>query len=132
MTWSRHRLRTGEDFRAITRSGVRSARSHVVVHLALIPQGAGAPRVGFVVSKRIGNAVVRNRVTRRLREIIRPLLAELPAHSALVIRALPGIEQAAFADLENEVGGALSSARRKLDRRQGGQRRDDRHQEVTA
>ena len=132
MTWSRHRLRTGEDFRAITRSGVRSARSHVVVHLALIPQGAEAPRVGFVVSKRIGNAVVRNRVTRRLREIIRPLLAELPEHSALVIRALPGIDQAAFADLEKEVGGALSSARRKLDRRLGEQRRDDSHQEVTA
>src|SRR5690625_1167174 len=91
-TWSRHRLRTGDDFRAVTRGGVRSARSHVVVRLSFLPEGGDAPRVGFVVSKKIGNAVVRNRVTRRLRAIVRPLLERLPAGSAVVIRALPGIE----------------------------------------
>ena len=46
--------------------------------------------MGFVVSKKIGNAVVRNRVTRRLREIVRPHLETLPAGSAIVLRALPG------------------------------------------
>src|SRR5699024_12527114 len=39
VTWSRHRLHTGDEFRAVTRGGVRSARSHVVVHLTLLTQG---------------------------------------------------------------------------------------------
>src|SRR5690625_5992865 len=42
-TWSCHRLRTGDDFRAVTRGGVRSARSHVVVHLSFLPEGGDAP-----------------------------------------------------------------------------------------
>lgn len=118
MTWSRHRLRTGDEFRAVTRRGVRSARSHVVVHLDLLPEGPEAPRVGFVVSKKIGNAVVRNRVTRRLREIVRPHLETLPAGSAIVLRALPGIEAQPFAELREDVDSALASASRKLARRE--------------
>ena len=117
-TWSRHRLRTGDDFRAVTRGGVRSARSHVVVHLSFLPEGGDAPRVGFVVSKKIGNAVVRNRVTRRLREIVRPHLETLPAGSAIVLRALPGIEAQPFAELREDVDSALASASRKLARRE--------------
>ncbi|MGO2718975.1 MAG: ribonuclease P protein component [Brachybacterium tyrofermentans] len=122
MNWSSHRLHTGEQFRAITRGGARSARSHVVVHLSLLPQDGDAPRVGFVVSKRIGNAVVRNRVTRRLREIVRPQFEGLPAGSAIVLRALPGIDEQPFDELEAELASALGSAVRKLERRRGGDR----------
>ena len=122
MYWSSHRLRTGDEFRAVTRGGARSARSHVVVHLTLLTQGEEAPRVGFVVSKRIGNAVVRNRVTRRLREIVRPHLATLPPGSAIVLRALPGIDEQPFAELRADVGSALGSASRKLARRGEGRR----------
>lgn len=97
---------------------MRSARSHVVVHLALLPQGPAAPRVGFVVSKRVGNAVIRNRVTRRLREIVRPRMSGLAPTTGVVIRALPGIECQPFADLEADVGSALEAAARKLAKRQ--------------
>lgn len=117
MSWSQHRLRSGDDFRAVTRGGVRAARSHVVVHLALLPQQGDAPRVGFVVSKKVGNAVVRNLVTRRLREIVRAHLDRFPAGSSAVIRTSPGIDDLAFTDLEDEVLGALGSATRKLERR---------------
>ena len=122
MYWSSHRLRTGDEFRAVTRGGARSARSHVVVHLTLLTQGEEAPRVGFVVSKRIGNAVVRNRVTRRLREIVRPHLVTLPPGSAIVLRALPGIDEQPFAELRADVDSALGSASRKLARRGEGRR----------
>lgn len=122
MYWSSHRLRTGDEFRAVTRGGARSARSHVVVHLTLLTQGEAAPRVGFVVSKKIGNAVVRNRVTRRLREIVRPHLATLPPGTAIVLRALPGIDQQPFAELRADVDSALGSASRKLARRGEGGR----------
>lgn len=117
MSWSKHRLSSADEFRAVTRGGARSARSHVVVHLSQLTQGEDAPRVGFVVSKRIGNAVVRNRVTRRLREIIRPHLATLPAGSAIVVRALPGIDAQPFSALKDDVDSALGSASGKLARR---------------
>lgn len=117
MTWSSRRLHNGDEFRAVTRGGVRSARSHVVVHLSLLEQDSDAARVGFVVSKKVGNAVVRNRVTRRLREIVRPRLEELPPGAALVVRSLPGIDQVPFAQLEAEVVSALGSAVTKLERR---------------
>ncbi|GAB4095521.1 ribonuclease P protein component [Brachybacterium horti] len=116
-TWSRHRLRSSDDFSAVTRGGARSARSHVVVHLALLEQGDDAPRVGFVVSKKVGNSVIRHRVARRFREIVRHHLAEFPAGSTTVLRALPGIEQIPFTDLEDEVLGALGTATRKLEKR---------------
>ena len=78
----------------------------------------GTPvRVGFVVSKKVGNAVVRNRVTRRLREIVRPHLETLPAGSAIVLRTLPGIQDQEFAALKDDVDSALAAAERKLARR---------------
>lgn len=92
----------------------------MVVHLALLSEGPEAPRVGFVVSKKVGNAVVRNRVTRRMREIIRPQLTRLPACSAVVVRALPGIDAQPFAQLESDLVGALEAAARKQARRSGG------------
>lgn len=46
-----------------------------------------APRVGFVVSKAVGTAVVRNRVKRRLRHAMRERMDLLPAGSLLVVRA---------------------------------------------
>lgn len=66
--------------------------------------------MGFVVSKKVGNSVIRHRVTRRLREIIRPHLADLPVTSTIVIRALPGIQDVPFAELSQQVAGALSTA----------------------
>lgn len=50
-------------------------------------------QVGFVVSKAVGNAVVRNRVKRRLRHLVAAALTsapDVPAGTAIVIRALPG------------------------------------------
>lgn len=115
--WSRHRLRSGEDIRAVTRRGVRAARSHVVVHLDLLPEQDEAPRVGFAVSTKVGNSVVRHRLARRFREIVRHHLDAFPPCSSTVIRALPGAGDIAYADLEDEVLGALGSASRKLERR---------------
>ncbi|PWH05954.1 ribonuclease P protein component [Brachybacterium endophyticum] len=117
MNWSRHRLHTAQQFRTASRRGVRAARSHVVAHLVLRTEGPQEARVGFVVSTKVGNSVIRHRVTRRLREITRAHLAEIPESSDLVLRTLPGIQDVPFAELEEQVVGALSSARRKLERR---------------
>ena len=70
----------------------------------------GRTRIGFVVSKAVGNSVVRHRVTRRLRHLFRDRLGTLPPGCTLVVRALPSAAEAASA----ELGGDIDSALRKL------------------
>ncbi|BCJ43622.1 ribonuclease P protein component [Actinoplanes ianthinogenes] len=107
------RLRRSADFAAAIRGGRRAGRGTLVVHLLIDePAHATTARAGFVVSKAVGNAVVRNKVRRRLRHLVRPLLAELPPGASLVVRALPPAAQAGFADLATDLEGALASARR--------------------
>lgn len=117
MSWSRHRLHTAQQFRTATRRGARAARSHVVAHLVLRTEEPQEARVGFVVSTKVGNSVVRHRVARRLREIVRSHLTEIPERSDLVLRTLPGVQDVPFAELEEQVAGAIASARRKLEKR---------------
>lgn len=96
-----HRLTDGEAFRRTVRSGRRSGSSTLVVHLAS-GDGPAPSRVGFVVSKAVGNAVARNRVKRRLRHLTReqlPVLQALPGPVVLVVRALPAAAQASSAEL---------------------------------
>ncbi|GAA4243877.1 ribonuclease P protein component [Dactylosporangium darangshiense] len=78
--------------------------------------GAPAARAGFVVSKAVGNAVVRNAVKRRLRHLVRPRLADLPAGSVIVVRALPEAARAGYHQLEQDLDAALQAARRPRNR----------------
>lgn len=88
------RLRRSKDFKATVRRGVRVGRPTVVVHADLA--GPGVPgddmvsaRVGFVVSRKVGNAVTRNRVRRRLRHMAAAQLKDgVPSDLRVVIRAL--------------------------------------------
>jgi len=110
------RLHTSDEFSAVVRTGRRSASGSLVVHLLIDPSGSipgRSSRVGFVVSGKVGNAVVRHRITRRLRVLIRPLLADLPPGTDVVVRALPTAADASSAELDRNVRGAAASALRK-------------------
>ncbi|MFD8207141.1 ribonuclease P protein component [Streptomyces sp. NPDC059695] len=109
-----NRLRRREDFATAVRRGRRAGRPLLVVHLrsgATNPHAPGesAPptRAGFVVSKAVGGAVVRNQVKRRLRHLVRDRLAELPPGSLVVVRALPGAGDAENAQLARDLDAAL-------------------------
>lgn len=95
------------------RRGRSSGRARLVVHLHRAGQGR-RPRAGFVVSKAVGNAVVRHRVTRRLRHLVAPRLSALPADALLVVRALPPAAAADSAALAVDLDAGLSGALRKL------------------
>ena len=86
-----HRLRDSDAFRRTVSSGRRAGGAALVVHLLDDAPGSGetGPRVGLVVGKSVGNAVVRNRVKRQLRHLVREHLTRVPASAALVIRAQP-------------------------------------------
>ena len=107
------RLRRSADFAAAIRGGRRVGRGTVVVHLLTEePVQAITARAGFVVSKAVGTAVVRNKVRRRLRHLVRPMLSDLPDGTVLVVRALPAAAQASFATLGADLEAALATARR--------------------
>lgn len=110
------RLRSSEDFRRVTR-GIRVGRPTLVIH-ALPPAHSGdleSPRVGFVVSKALGGAVVRNRVKRRLRHLVaeRMHADPLPDGALVVVRALPPAA-AATTQLGQDLTSAWAHLGRKL------------------
>ncbi len=71
------------------------------------PNNVGSPRLGLAVSKKVGNAVTRNAVRRRLREIFRGALSSLGADVDLVVSARPAAAAARFDELEGEFAQAL-------------------------
>ena len=102
----RYRLRIAADFAAVFRGargagGSRSGSHLMVVHANSTDARAGQPpRVGFVVSKAVGNAVVRNRTKRVLRALMSAWINQLPDGLDVVVRAnidLPGTPTAALA-----------------------------------
>lgn len=113
------RLRRRADFVATLRSsrGMR-ASGLLVVHVASPPPAPpGAPaspptptRVGFVVSRAVGEAVVRNRVRRRLRHLAAGQLDRLPPGTRVVVRALPGSAVATYEQLAAALQGAVDRA----------------------
>ncbi|MBT2506676.1 MULTISPECIES: ribonuclease P protein component [Streptomyces] len=110
-----NRLRRREDFATAVRRGRRAGRPLLVVHLrssgSTDPHAPGESvpptRAGFVVSKAVGNAVVRNVVKRRLRHLVRDRLSQLPPGSLVVVRALPGAGDADHAQLAQDLDAAL-------------------------
>ena len=81
-------MRRSAEFALAVRTGARAGRPTVVGHLLVRADRAWEPaRVGFVVSRAVGPAVTRNRVKRRLRELMRGYLQLLPGGSLLVVRA---------------------------------------------
>ena len=109
MLSSVNRLTSGPAIAETIRRGRRAGGATVVLHLALpSAPGADPPRIGFVVSKQVGNAVTRNTVKRRLRHLARERISSLPGSAVLVVRAQPASAAASYADLAGDLDRALS------------------------
>ena len=78
---------------------------YTVVHVR--PNGSEQIRVGFSVGKRVGNAVIRNRVKRRLREIVRHLSEDLRAGHDVVITSRMKAANAEYSQLRQDVANAF-------------------------
>jgi ribonuclease P protein component len=110
-------MRRSTEFSLAVRSGSRAGRPTIVGHLLVSPdRSTEPPKIGFIVSRAVGSAVVRNRVRRRLRELMRGYLQLLPGGSLLVVRANP---VAARAD-QSDLAADLDLVIKKLLRRQVG------------
>lgn len=107
------RLTDPDLFRAASRRGRRAGTRTVVAHLLLPAErqvcvmSGEPPRVGFVVSKAVGTAVVRNRVKRRLRHAMRDRTTTLPDGGVLVVRALAPAAEASYEELSGDLDRCL-------------------------
>jgi len=101
-----NRLRQRADFTAAVRSsgGLRAGSRLMVVHAHPTGTRAGLPpRVGFVVSRAVGGAVVRNRTKRRLRALVANRLDRFPDGLDVVVRVNPAAAGATSAELARSL-----------------------------
>ena len=104
-------LRSRADFDAVARRG--RARRHRLFTIRVRRNGLGRVRCGFAVSRRVGGAVVRNRVRRRLRALMRAL----PPGSGfdVLVAANPGIVHANFEELRAALSETVAEALARMD-----------------
>jgi len=112
----RHRLSRSRDFDAVYRHGRSVSTRYLVLYWFSREDEADdeGPRLGLAVPKAVGTAVVRNRMKRRLREVFRARLEELPRDQDYVLVVRPGLAEAAesrgFEWLDDRVGEILGKA----------------------
>ena len=103
-----NRLRRRSSFDVIYRRG----KSYSDVNLVLLcldgklPQ----PKVGFVVGKKVGKAVYRNKVKRRLRAIFASLLPYVEGHTSYIVVARTGSVDCTYAQLERSLTSLLDKS----------------------
>lgn len=107
------RMRSSADFAYTIRRGARAGRATLVVHGRVSDRSDGV-RIGFVVSKAVGGAVVRNKVRRRLRGLVMEQLDTVPPGTDVVVRALPAAAGSDYAAVGSDLRSALSQVLRRV------------------
>ncbi len=102
-----NRLTRAAEYKAVVRRGAKCAGPHTVMYVVSSGQDRAA-RFGFIVSKRVGSAVTRNTVRRRLKAVCARALPTVRAGADVVIRALPSAATADFHELQAEVDRCLT------------------------
>lgn len=102
-----NRLTRGADYKAVVRRGRRCATAHTVTYVTA-SDDAQSTRFGFIVSRQVGSAVVRNTIRRRLKSVCAGVLTDVPPGTDVVIRALPAAATADYTQLRDDVVRCLS------------------------
>lgn len=102
-------------FSALRQQGLRARSGPVSVWF--LPQPDSPPRLAFAIGRRVGPAVVRNRVRRRLRhaaaDLARSAPGELPA-GAYLVHVDPAVTSQTFSELAGHLGQAVSEIARRV------------------
>jgi len=95
------RLIRSSDFASVREKG-RTVRGNLMMLGVMVGKDVQSFRAGFVTSRRVGVAVVRNRIRRRLRDIVRLHQADLPQELWIVTIARSGAAHASYQELRDE------------------------------
>jgi ribonuclease P protein component len=108
------RIRKKKDFLSLYKNGSRFRGRHF--SLVYRPNELGFSRLAVVVSKKVGPAVIRNKVKRRMREIFRRHKPLLPEATDVIVVTRPEILELGRDELAEVFLAALASLRRKRPR----------------
>jgi ribonuclease P protein component len=110
----RNRLSRSRDFDAVYRHGRSVSTRFLTLYWFERDEAVGEPRLGLAVPREVGNAVVRNRIKRQLRELFRARVEAVPQRNDYVLRVRKGLPEAAEANgsvwLEERVDEVLGKA----------------------
>lgn len=102
-----NRLVSADDYRSVLRRGRRISGVGTVVSIVTTGPERTA-RFGFVVSRKVGNAVNRNRVRRRMKAVAGELIATGTTGVDVVVRALPTVTALDWPALRSELRDAVN------------------------
>ncbi len=111
------RLTDSPEFERVYRQGTACRGKLFSVHA--FPNEIGTPRLGLSVSRKVGNAVTRNAVRRRLREVFHAGIMRVPGSLDLVLSAKPAAAEATFEELSDEFARMLGKLGAPDGRRRG-------------
>ena len=86
--------------------------THTLIFHAL-KTDLGGPRLGLAVSKKVGKAVTRNKVKRRIREVFRTIKYDFPASFDLVVYPRKGVLEKSFEDYQHSFEVILNILERR-------------------
>lgn len=103
-------LKKRTDFLSVSKRGRKFVTKHMILLNARREDGGESARVGLTVTKKMGNAVVRNRIKRRLRAACREIMPEYArAGTDYVIIARASLYTIPYADITENLRFALST-----------------------
>ena len=100
-------MRRSRDFSSAVKQGQRIGSRRLVLHV-VDTDSAEPTKVGLVVSRQVGNSVVRHRVARQLRAIANERVSSWPTGRLVVVRALPAAGGSPSSTLQTDLDNALS------------------------
>ena len=106
----KHRLTSTKDFQNVTKTGVRVYSDIAVIYALANPTSQKNSEIGLIVSKVVGNSVVRHKVSRHIRNIIKEILETIPGNIQIVIRALPAITEKEFVEIKKILSDNISKS----------------------
>lgn len=107
-----NRLRSHREFTETVRRGTKVGQRDIVLYIFRAGDNqlvrTGGPRFGLIVSKSVGNAVERHRVSRVLRHAMSCVCRDVDPDVDVVVRALPGAKRASVREISRQAERALT------------------------